>query len=82
MPENQSAVKVYVCPSCFAREVDVIQLRWDEKDQEYYCFRCAWGGSEEKVKAFFAAFTEARYPGIRMHHPFARMAATEQRNGT
>ena len=38
----------YRCPSCFMRDID-IDMFFDEDRQEYYCLRCAFSGSEEKV---------------------------------
>ena len=36
------------CPSCFMRDID-IDMFFDEAKQEYYCLRCSFAGSEEKV---------------------------------
>ena len=38
----------YRCPSCFMRDID-IDMFFDEGKQEYYCLRCSFSGSEEKV---------------------------------
>ena len=36
------------CPSCFMRDID-IDMFFDEAKKEYYCLRCSFSGSEEKV---------------------------------
>ena len=36
------------CPSCFMRDID-IDMFFDEEKKEYYCLRCSFSGSEEKV---------------------------------
>ena len=36
------------CPSCFMRDID-IDMFFDEAKKEYYCLRCSFTGSEEKV---------------------------------
>lgn len=38
----------YRCPSCFIRELD-IDLFYDALKEEFYCLRCAFHGSEQKV---------------------------------
>ena len=38
----------YRCPSCFMRDID-IDMFFDEGKQEYYCLRCNFSGSEERV---------------------------------
>lgn len=38
----------YRCPSCFLRDLD-IDMFFDSEKQEYYCLRCQFTGSEEKV---------------------------------
>lgn len=38
----------YRCPSCFMRDID-IDMFFDEDKQEYYCLRCNFSGSEERV---------------------------------
>lgn len=38
----------YRCPSCFMRDID-IDMFFDEGKKEYYCLRCAFSGSEDKV---------------------------------
>ncbi len=39
-------MKPLICPTCFAREIDPILLRFDEQDNEYYCTKCTWFGTE------------------------------------
>ena len=38
----------YRCPSCFMRDID-IDMFFDEAKGEYYCLRCGFAGSEERV---------------------------------
>lgn len=38
----------YRCPSCFMRDID-IDMFFDEGKKEYYCLRCNFSGSEERV---------------------------------
>lgn len=38
----------YRCPSCFIRDLD-IDMFYDAEKGEYYCIRCQFTGSEEKV---------------------------------
>lgn len=38
----------YRCPQCFARDLDM-DLFYDTQKKEYYCLRCCFVGSEEKI---------------------------------
>ena len=38
----------YRCPSCFMRDIDM-DMFFDRERGEYYCLRCQFTGSEEKV---------------------------------
>ncbi|MCD8107679.1 MAG: hypothetical protein LUE20_06935 [Oscillospiraceae bacterium] len=38
----------YRCPQCFSRDIDM-DLFYDAKKDEYYCLRCCFRGSEEKI---------------------------------
>ena len=38
----------YRCPSCFLRDLD-IDMFFDAAKGEYYCMRCQFTGTEEKV---------------------------------
>lgn len=38
----------YRCPQCFARDLDM-DLFYDAQKKEYYCLRCCFVGSEEKI---------------------------------
>ena len=38
----------YRCPSCFLRDLD-IDMFFDSAKGEYYCMRCQFTGTEEKV---------------------------------
>jgi hypothetical protein len=36
------------CPACFVREIDV-DMFYDKDQEEYYCLRCPFTGSEDEV---------------------------------
>lgn len=38
----------YRCPSCFMRDLD-IDMFYDRDRKEYYCLRCQFTGTEEKI---------------------------------
>ena len=38
----------YRCPSCFMRDIDM-DMFFDDDKKEYYCLRCGFTGSEERV---------------------------------
>ena len=38
----------YRCPSCFMRDLD-IDMFYDSDRKEYYCLRCQFTGTEEKI---------------------------------
>ena len=38
----------YRCPSCFMRDLD-IDMFYDAQKDEFYCLRCQFVGSEERV---------------------------------
>lgn len=38
----------YRCPSCFMRDLD-IDMFYDRDKKEYYCLRCQFTGTEEKI---------------------------------
>lgn len=38
----------YRCPSCFLRDLDM-DMFYDAEKKEYYCLRCQFAGSEERV---------------------------------
>lgn len=44
MHDNGKSVKKYLCPACFAREIDVL-LAYDEEAEEYYCKKCCYAVS-------------------------------------
>jgi len=54
----------YRCPSCFMRDID-IDMFFDEEKQEYYCLRCNFSGSEERVLQLNEA-ARFRYRSINM----------------
>ena len=45
----------YRCPWCLNRELDVDTAR-DTDKKEYYCFRCAFHGTEEDILALYEQF--------------------------
>jgi hypothetical protein len=38
----------YRCPACFMRDLD-IDMFYDKDKREYYCLRCQFTGTEEKI---------------------------------
>ena len=38
----------YRCPSCFMRDLD-IDMFYDRDKRKYYCLRCQFTGTEEKI---------------------------------
>ena len=38
----------YRCPSCFMRDLD-IDMFYDSDRKEYYCLRCQFTGTEQKI---------------------------------
>ena len=38
----------YRCPSCFMRDLD-IDMFYDRDRKEYYCLRCQFTGTEQKI---------------------------------
>ena len=60
MDDNTITPQYYLCPACFAREVDYA-MHYDEADGEYYCTRCSYAGTLGEVKAFYHSFTRAKY---------------------
>lgn len=68
MSDDRKAVKQYLCPACFAREIDV-PLAYDEDDGEYYCRKCCYAGKVENVEKFFKVFREEKYKEITAKYP-------------
>ncbi|OCT15141.1 hypothetical protein A8709_13615 [Paenibacillus pectinilyticus] len=60
MVDGGKTMKLLLCPSCFAREIDYL-LAYDQEDDEYYCQRCCYAGKEENVQAFYIAFRNEKY---------------------
>jgi len=48
MPESREKTASLRCPVCFVREVDVLLLH---DIAEYYCVKCSYRGSAERVRA-------------------------------
>ena len=61
MHDTGKDIKKYICPACFAREIDVVMLAYDEEDEEYYCRKCCYAGKRENVEGFFRVFREEKY---------------------
>ena len=68
MSKNQEAVKIYICPSCFSREIDTI-LFYDEADNEYYCTSCAYNGTVEEIVKFHIDYQENKYKEMKKPYP-------------
>lgn len=68
MPKDNEPIKFHLCPACFAREIDIV-LHYDEDEDEYYCHRCAYEGKLEEIRAFYEAFTKAKYKDMNKHYP-------------
>ncbi len=45
----------YRCPLCFARDLD-IDMFYDKDNDEYYCLRCQYKGSEQDILDKYEAF--------------------------
>lgn len=50
----------YRCPSCFMRDLD-IDMFYDRDKKEYYCLRCQFTGTEEKILEW-NELVRKRYP--------------------
>ena len=48
MAQARKGLLNYRCPQCFMRDIDM-DLFYDSDKKEYYCLRCSFHGSEEKV---------------------------------
>jgi late competence protein required for DNA uptake (superfamily II DNA/RNA helicase) len=68
MSKDIKTVKLYVCPSCFAREIDKF-LSYDEEAEEYYCRRCCYVGKVEDIEEFYAAYKKAKYKDMAKPYP-------------
>ncbi len=68
MSDHNKTIKPFVCPACFAREIDVLQMRYDKRNEEYYCTKCTYVGTLESVEKFFADFKEQKYKDLRVPH--------------
>ncbi|QJC51512.1 hypothetical protein HGI30_08090 [Paenibacillus albicereus] len=60
MADSGASLKLLLCPSCFAREIDFL-LAYDKADDEYYCQRCCYAGKEDNVTAFYRTFRDEKY---------------------
>ncbi|GLX71519.1 hypothetical protein [Paenibacillus glycanilyticus] len=60
MAQRGKTMKLLLCPSCFAREIDYL-LAYDEEEDEYYCQRCCYAGKEENVLEFYKVFRNEKY---------------------
>ncbi len=48
MAQGRKGKLNYRCPACFMREIDMDML-YDKDNEEYYCLRCSFVGSESEV---------------------------------
>lgn len=60
MADNRKTVKHLCCPMCFIKETDTA-LRYDERDEEYYCPKCCYEGTEEEITNFLAIYSRTKY---------------------
>lgn len=59
MYQNKTG-RIIRCPECFAKDIDVFLLYDDECD-EFYCYKCCFSGSLEKVKQHTTDFIKKKY---------------------
>ncbi len=69
MHENRKSVNPYRCPECFAKEIDIM-LRYDHKEEEYYCQKCCYTGLEEEILRFYEVLQNQKYPLMFVPHPW------------
>lgn len=69
MPGNEMKIR---CPMCFMKDIDVVFLNYDEKENEYYCKKCAYSANIEEAKKLLAQFQESRFKERLKPHPFAK----------
>lgn len=60
MSKDREAVMKYVCPACFAKEIDVF-MNYDFRDEEYYCTKCCYVGKEADVKRFYNMYKREKF---------------------
>lgn len=70
MSDNKKEIKKYKCPMCFMQDNDCSMLSYDEKDEEYYCRRCAFAAKQDEVKEIYDFYTKRRYKERLKPHPF------------
>jgi len=59
MYENKTG-RLIRCPECFAKDIDVFLL-YDEKKDEFFCHKCCFSGSLEKVQEQTVKFVKSKY---------------------
>jgi hypothetical protein len=59
MSQGRKGKVNYRCPVCFDREWDMDML-WDKERNEYYCYRCAYVGTEADILARYEK-TKTKY---------------------
>ena len=57
MAQGRKGKLNYRCPRCLMREIDMDML-YDKDEDEYYCLRCSFTGSENEVQRLNAQFRE------------------------
>lgn len=60
MLENPTG-RIIRCPECFAKDIDVF-LHYDETVNEFYCCKCCFTGSIERVNNNMEDFIAKKYP--------------------
>ncbi|MGH4049771.1 MAG: hypothetical protein ACREVX_00195 [Clostridium sp.] len=60
MAEDRKDIKQYLCPACFAREIDVF-LNYDNKDDEYYCIKCCYCGNSKDIEKFYNSYRQNKF---------------------
>lgn len=69
MFENKTG-RIIRCPECFSKDIDVFML-YDEEKDEFYCHKCCFSGSLEKVQKYTEQFVKGKYV-IKRHFPLKR----------
>lgn len=63
MSVGSEKIRMKRCPSCFAKEVDVV-LMYDKNDEEYYCAKCCYVGSGREIEQFYEYLKQQKYREI------------------
>jgi predicted RNA-binding Zn-ribbon protein involved in translation (DUF1610 family) len=71
MFKNREKVNPYRCPECFAKEIDIM-LRYDQKENEYYCQKCCYTGQEDDILHFYEMLQCQKFPLMFVPHPWQK----------